>query len=802
MITFKCKMCGGDLNLVDESNICECEFCGTQQTIPHADNEKKANLFNRANRLRMGAEFDKAATVYSSITAEFPEEAEAYWGLCLCKYGIEYVDDPMTGNKIPTCHRTVPESILDDSDFEQACENADPVAKRLYREEAKAIDRLQQEILNIVANEAPYDVFICYKETTDDGERTEDSVLAQEIYDALSEKDLKVFFSRISLEDKLGQQYEPYIFAALQSAKVMIAVGTQYDYFDAVWVKNEWARFLSMMRTEKGKALIPCFKNIDAYDMPREFKNLQAQDMGKIGWLQDLTRGVLKLVKPKEEEQDAKASENTLTTENPTISNLLTRANIFLEQKDQEQAKEYFNRVLDTEPKNVDAYIGLLLADRFCTKEEHITTLPWGFPENKNFNNALRFSEGDKKKKLEGLITTRERNDKIAGTFFWYFDCAKMSSCWKDIATEQFEFIAALFLALSEVDNEPVKPDVVYHKLPRINPEKYEIRNNDAVFVKGSEQGCLFEFMPSIMGYFGETGHKLSLNLGISEPLLTGKYEVNPSIDILGTKIEIPVPTVDNLCFSKYTDAYKGMNPEDVLKWAEHTEKFAKIPELYSLLSVVYCVFGFNAGTPSCAEKAYRYAKLAMESTDDLKIIEKCGLVFDEISDYQDSKELALTCHNRLDQMEKAKFLNEAEIRIEAAHTEKELDEIEEEMNKLFTGTDIDISSYVKKIAQMRLTIRDEIRRAEEKKRQEEIRKAEEEKARAQRAKAEAERKENKKRELNDKIHRLEQELAEKKREMQNAVGFFAKGRRQQAEAAASRLVIEIQSVKDELARM
>lgn len=49
----------------------------------------------------MNAEFDRAATVYVSITGEFPEEAEAYWGLCLCKYGIEYVDDPLTGKKIP-----------------------------------------------------------------------------------------------------------------------------------------------------------------------------------------------------------------------------------------------------------------------------------------------------------------------------------------------------------------------------------------------------------------------------------------------------------------------------------------------------------------------------------------------------------------------------------------------------------------------------------------------------------------------------------------------------------------------------
>ena len=63
-MNLKCKMCGGDLAFEPGAVVCECEFCGSMQTIPNADNEKKANLFNRANRLRMGSEFDKAAAVY------------------------------------------------------------------------------------------------------------------------------------------------------------------------------------------------------------------------------------------------------------------------------------------------------------------------------------------------------------------------------------------------------------------------------------------------------------------------------------------------------------------------------------------------------------------------------------------------------------------------------------------------------------------------------------------------------------------------------------------------------------------
>ena len=53
------------------------------------------------------------------------------------------------------------------------------MAKRVFRDEAKAVDRIRRRIPEIVEREEPCDVFICYKETDEDGNRTEDSVLAE-----------------------------------------------------------------------------------------------------------------------------------------------------------------------------------------------------------------------------------------------------------------------------------------------------------------------------------------------------------------------------------------------------------------------------------------------------------------------------------------------------------------------------------------------------------------------------------------------------------------------------------------------
>ena len=46
MAVLKCKMCGGDLAVQPSITVCKCEYCGSKQTIPTVDNEKKITLFN------------------------------------------------------------------------------------------------------------------------------------------------------------------------------------------------------------------------------------------------------------------------------------------------------------------------------------------------------------------------------------------------------------------------------------------------------------------------------------------------------------------------------------------------------------------------------------------------------------------------------------------------------------------------------------------------------------------------------------------------------------------------------------
>ena len=398
MAIIKCKMCGGDLVIQPGSTIAVCEYCGTKQTLPKLDDERKVHLYDRANYFRRGNDFDKAMGIYEMILGDDKEDPEAYWGIVLCRHGIEYVEDPRTHKRIPTVNRAQYSSIFEDEDYKKAISFADAGQKAIYEEEAAVIDRIQRGILEISSREEPFDIFICYKETDDHGNRTKDSVYAQEIYDALTKEGYKVFFSRITLEDKLGSAYEPYIFAALNSARVMLVVGTAKENFDAVWVKNEWSRYLSLIQAGKEKTLIPVYKSISPYEMPEEFQYLQSQDMGKVGFLQDLIRGVKKII-----DVGAVTVTQTVGTTSVIVETMLKRASAAIEAGDWEKASRCYDNVLDYDDKNEQAFVGRILIDFQAKTLEELENGGRPLSGNKNYQYLLEHGRRETAAKMQGI---------------------------------------------------------------------------------------------------------------------------------------------------------------------------------------------------------------------------------------------------------------------------------------------------------------------------------------------------------------------------------------------------------------
>ena len=377
MGALKCKMCGSNLEIEDSITVCKCEKCGTSQTVPDIEDDKELKLFERAGRLRFNCDFDKAAGIYNTITDSYTEEAEGYWGLILCKYGIEYADNA-SGKKVPVCHRISYDSVMDDEDFELVMENSDSESRAIFREEAKIIEENRKKYIQIAESEQPYDIYISYRAKDDNGDKTAVSEIAGHLYNKLTSARYRVFLSEAALKGKKQSDCEPYIYSALNSANVMLALGTSYDDYNNVWVKNEWNRYLEIAEKNKNKCLIPCYKDVDEYDIPKEFAGLKVCQLGNDDTFNNIMAEMANVVKPESVNQPAPEPEKAEPAEEieleeieiiepVDINKLLDEGFSAISDKNWKKANKLFFHVLDEEPDNSKAYWGQLLVQQECT---------------------------------------------------------------------------------------------------------------------------------------------------------------------------------------------------------------------------------------------------------------------------------------------------------------------------------------------------------------------------------------------------------------------------------------------------
>ena len=297
MISNKCNTCGGPV--VREGDYYVCEYCRNKWEIDRMEDVHAVDRANAWASLRDG-DFERSAELFENIILKDSSGHEAYWGRALAVGGITYVTDLDERKKVPTCNNITEDSFLKSKDVQNAIKNAPSDIADTYKAQAEQIDKIRVEWLEKARKEPAYDVFICFKDSDREHgiSRTQDSYDAHELYNALTGEGYRVFFSRVSLRDKVSEQYEPYIYNAIKTAKVMIVFGEKPEYFNAVWLKNEWNRF--KLRIEKGEkhknSLVVVYKNLDPADLPVVLKSRQCMNAGDITFLQDLLRHIKRVV--------------------------------------------------------------------------------------------------------------------------------------------------------------------------------------------------------------------------------------------------------------------------------------------------------------------------------------------------------------------------------------------------------------------------------------------------------------------------------------------------------------------------
>ena len=293
-----CNNCGGEYQYRNGRWI--CQSCGSY--MPEAiSNEEMTLLYTAFQKLRL-AEFYEAELEFDDVISKHPMNPNAYWGRLMAKYGIKYERD-FDGRMIPTCYAASIESLLDAEDYHQALKYADEESRAYYQKQADYIERVRKEWIEKAKKEKPYDIFICYKDSdlANGIERTEDSVAAQELYLHLTSKGYRVFYSRETLRDKIGEKYEPYIFNALATAKVMLVYGSKPEYITSTWLKNEWTRYEKRIQKgeKKPNSLLVACDGFSPSELPTALSSMQCLNAKERNFYGDLDEAIANILHPK-----------------------------------------------------------------------------------------------------------------------------------------------------------------------------------------------------------------------------------------------------------------------------------------------------------------------------------------------------------------------------------------------------------------------------------------------------------------------------------------------------------------------
>ena len=350
-------MCGKLLPDTEGSGICECESCGSRQTVPTMYKEKYEEIYNRACGLRFKTDFEGADKLFSQLCEEFPDEPEGYWGRVLCRCGVLYEEEAVSGLRLPVCHKAYAAELKDDKDCNTALDLADTEQSAVYRREAAAIEMLRRETLERVGMGVRYDVYMCCG-ISDNAGGPEEHAIADEIYRQLSQEELRVFYSPEVLGDVPDKYRDAYINAAISCASALIIVSTAAESFALPKFRGEWGRCAAAAKRDTGKLLVTCIKNTDRGEVPAELSGYTVMDISQMSFLAELIRAVRHNIAGGDTEHGAVVRS--------APEKLIRRMNIFLADEDFEAAEEYSDMILDAAPECWQAHFAKFLAFNGC----------------------------------------------------------------------------------------------------------------------------------------------------------------------------------------------------------------------------------------------------------------------------------------------------------------------------------------------------------------------------------------------------------------------------------------------------
>ena len=396
-----CSTCGGNWIPSGIPGVLMCDSCRRLNDLNAQMDAWRQKKYQVVNHYRQDGAYDQAMEQLNELVREGNADHYTYWLLALCAYGVEYVEEEEGGRKLPTFNRVPENSIYNDENYKKALELARQEAPQqcvIYESEAKKINEIHAKYRYYQEHEPAYDIFISFKDTDAKGGRTKDSEMAEQIYHMLTQAGYRVFYSRITLQGRAGEDFEALIYTALRSSKAMLLVACSMENANSLWVRNEWRRYLWMIRSDPKRVLIPVYAGMRPEDFPQEIadRHLQAHNMEQENALDALLSAIKRLI---EKELPAWQINGFQELRNGDFYNAGLR----------------FSRVLDKECSSI-AYIGHLLASQNIQTEgiHGLIQLPKPLKEYSEFNTALEYADTEMRINLRDFQVqqaTRLRNE-------------------------------------------------------------------------------------------------------------------------------------------------------------------------------------------------------------------------------------------------------------------------------------------------------------------------------------------------------------------------------------------------------
>jgi len=100
-----------------------------------------------------------------------------------------------------------------------------------------------------------YDVFISFKDSDENGSDTRDKAIAHELYEYLTSKNLKVFFSFETFAKHGTDKWQSELEKAMNASKVFISVGTKKSYMVSPYLLWERTFFSALRSSDDSRAM-------------------------------------------------------------------------------------------------------------------------------------------------------------------------------------------------------------------------------------------------------------------------------------------------------------------------------------------------------------------------------------------------------------------------------------------------------------------------------------------------------------------------------------------------------------------